>query len=126
MKIRTSFVSNSSSSSFIAVSGEKFGSSIRRIPFTEKKEVAFGKYVMGTFSGEYSNFSASELDEMEKNLREGSSFIAGYSYNGELELVVKIFIDEDGMLAFECLFGDFDPEDYRDDFADGYDEEDDE
>ena len=124
MKIRTSFVSNSSSSSFIAISGEKFGSSIKRIPFTEKKDVAYGKYVLNTFSGEYSEFDEDELDEMEKNLREGNSFIAGYSYNGELEQVVRIFIDEDGMLAFECLFGEFDPEDYRFDFADSLEEDD--
>ena len=124
MKIRTSFVSNSSSSSFIAISGEKFGSSIKRIPFTEKKDVAYGKYIMNTFSGECSEFNHDELDEMEKNLREWSSFIAGYSYNSELEQIVRIFLDEDGMLAFECLFGNFDPEDYRDDFEDGYDEED--
>ena len=126
MKIRTSFVSNSSSSSFIALSGDKFNSSIKRIAFSSKEDIAFGQFLLGTFSGEYSSFNKEELDEMVENLREGRSYTAGYSYNSELEQIVRIFIDEDGMLAFDSLFGEFDPEDYRNDFADGYDEEDDE
>ena len=126
MKIRSGFVSNSSSSSFIASCGDKFGSGVKRLPLNTKKDIEFGKYVIGTFSGEYTSFNDEELNEFIAAMRNGKNFLAGYSYNSELEQIVKIFIDEDNMLAFEVLFGDFDPEDYRSDFEDNEEDEEDE
>ena len=82
MKIRTGFVSNSSSSSFIVYTG---------------------------------NMSREQIKQLDDTLEEI-----------RLEMNKENDVDEDGMLAFECLFGDFDPEEYRDDFEDGYDEVDDE
>lgn len=110
MKIRTGFVSNSSSSSFICKIEEAGGPLVLSLKTKKDKAYAIAiiqmNYGDGNTEFELSDFSKPSL--------------IGSSYNGDLANIAKVYI-KDLELHIEPLIGDIDTED-----AENYMEEDDE